>query len=275
MTVASLEPVFLKLTRASQHLDALEQAIKDLIGDDANNVDGLGSVYAEFNGPEGWFTVTARPPSEVPLEIALPLGDCLQNMRSALDHLVCQLTIANNKGPNRATAFPVWHDEPEPDERKKFLSPIQKIDLRAQALIEDMQPFQNGKGELADTYLWVLHELNNADKHRLLHPTEFWIVTNGCQVLLPDGSKIEPLEFIDRGPLKQDAVIARFEWEPLAAEDGEMDMQIDATFDVAFAEPPKVGPELVNCAGAPISYLLREIQAMVRDEIVPSFAEFF
>lgn len=272
MTAASLEPVYMKVGRAREHLEALERSVNDLMRSDAEDINAAGGVDGHFDGKEGVFVVKTRVPDTPPTELSLPLGDCLQNLRSALDHLVWQLTLANNRTPNRATAFPIFREEPA--DRNKLLDPMRKIHPDAQAIIEEIQPFKNGEGDAADTFLWVLHELNNVDKHRLLHPTEVWIVTNACQLLLPDGTKVEPTEFLDRGAIRQGTVIASYKWPPWTGK-GEMDVTIDTSFDVAFAEPPKIGPDIVNCAGAPLSFLMREFHAMVRDEIIPEFVRFF
>ena len=107
-----------------------------------------------------------------PNDPAWPLivGDIIHNLRSALDHLVCQLAILNGNDVSccDGTHFPICihkSDFRKADKRlKKLISP------EAFALIEDLQPYKaadEGKRPTA-ALLWAVHKLNIIDKHRTL-----------------------------------------------------------------------------------------------------------
>ena len=98
------------------------------------------------------------------------IGDFLHNTRSALDHLVWQLVIANGQIPSNSNMFPICNDS------LSFAHQISRgrlngIPLQAHARIEALQPYQRGK-PLCDMHpLWILSELTNIDKHRSVNLT--------------------------------------------------------------------------------------------------------
>lgn len=98
----------------------------------------------------------------IDLDIALIAGDVIHNTRSALDHLAWQLVLANGQQPTRHTCFPIYKD----------VTSYKALDARkvngmaqiAKDIINIAEPYQGGKGH----DLWILHELDIADKHRAL-----------------------------------------------------------------------------------------------------------
>jgi hypothetical protein len=121
------------------------------------------------NVAPGWhnilFVVTRV--ETIPDPIRTIVGDCLYDLRSALDHLAWQLVVANNGTPTDSTAFPILDDRLG---RKHGVRPLEisgDIDQRAFAIIESLQPYQRVDDPTADP-LWLLNELTNIDKHRLL-----------------------------------------------------------------------------------------------------------
>lgn len=141
-----------------------------------NELDGLTIQYlmgspATFDvvpHPESsTYTVTAHidPP---PLQVPVIFGDALHNMRSLLDHVARLLVVANGgqpvDRPPGATAFPIHLERPN---RRVTINP--GISAEAQAVVESLQPFLDPNPQQHP--LWRLSELNNIDKHRLLHVT--------------------------------------------------------------------------------------------------------
>jgi hypothetical protein len=99
---------------------------------------------------------------DIPIEVSFVAGDALHNLRSALDHLVWQLVLANGGTPDRHTSFPIAESE------AKFKSPAMRVKVRGCAkaavdAIEALKPFKRG-----NNVLWSLHALNNLDKHRMV-----------------------------------------------------------------------------------------------------------
>jgi len=107
----------------------------------------------------------------VPVSPHFPMliGDCVHNLRSALDHLATELVVAEGNVPDERTAFPIWEDrlierKGKTAERNLWISG--GVDLRALAVIEEAQPYHRVEDPTAHP-LWVLRELSNMDKHRL------------------------------------------------------------------------------------------------------------
>src|SRR5687767_14839123 len=85
MSNASSHNHELKLNRAVQHLERLEAEIKRWVG---------GHPYflvSEFDPERGEHGVWIRPEGEPPAEFGILIGDCLHNLRSALDSLAYDL----------------------------------------------------------------------------------------------------------------------------------------------------------------------------------------
>jgi hypothetical protein len=105
-----------------------------------------------------------------PVCLSLIAGDLANNLRAALDHFVAGLKRASGATNRqlRDGGFPVTYHSNEFRERAgRLLSGIPE-DSDAWRAIEAAQPFQ---AEHPDAHtLAVLARLNNADKHRLLHP---------------------------------------------------------------------------------------------------------
>src|SRR5260370_28200532 len=101
------------------------------------------------------------------------IGDCVHNLRSALDHLVYQLAILN-KAPASArdkTSFPIFLDQ------NGFIGVTNKkvkpyVSAEAFAQIERSQPYFTANPSelpLMERHtLWVLSQLDIIDKHRLI-----------------------------------------------------------------------------------------------------------
>lgn len=101
-----------------------------------------------------------------PLPDCIPLivGDVIQNLVSALDHLayqiVCKDTSDNPPQPKKVY-FPIAENASDYEaikNRKLIGAKQQSIDA-----VDAVKPYKGGNDQL-----WMLHQLNNIDKHRLL-----------------------------------------------------------------------------------------------------------
>jgi hypothetical protein len=98
-------------------------------------------------------------------EIPLLIGEILQHLRSCLDHLVWQRVLMDGGTPTSSTEFPVCKDA------KAFKGVTRKLQGLSQdsvAKIEKAQPFVVVREAPENALIWVLHDLNRIDKHRLL-----------------------------------------------------------------------------------------------------------
>lgn len=100
----------------------------------------------------------------IPSELALIAGDVLQNLRTALDHLVCALVHANGKEITNRHMFPISKKVPSPaKDEAEFEEKIDGMADEPKDLIRKMKTYMAG-----DDLLWQTHALNNRDEHRML-----------------------------------------------------------------------------------------------------------
>jgi hypothetical protein len=143
---------------------------------------------AEYNAKADNYSLRVESgPEEFPAEWSLMIGEAAHNLRAALDNLAWALATryprVRHRQPFERTAFPVFlvgHTKRlRPGRRKVPIRSfwggrrgdgtdlIQSIDRRFWARIESFQPYKRGNGGRLSP-LFLLEELNNTDKHRLL-----------------------------------------------------------------------------------------------------------
>lgn len=96
-------------------------------------------------------------------------------LRSALDNVVFQLALKNTATPYDRICFPIFQIKAEFFDRthKRVTSKgtvkgiLQDLNPRHIAMIESMQPYEGAKLGIYDP-LWLLYQINNSDKHRLV-----------------------------------------------------------------------------------------------------------
>ena len=152
-----LQGAFAKSDRASGLLVELHTAIESYL---ANSV----SVGFEEMPDEGQVNLIIQKFSHPPLELSTRIGEIGHNLRSALNLLAHEMIKLNGATPSSRAEFPIFLSEaafPKANNSKlRGLSPAQLKTM------ENLQPFKMEKPE--DHALWGLHELNNADKHRVI-----------------------------------------------------------------------------------------------------------
>ena len=113
------------------------------------------------------------------------IGDVVHNLRSALDHIAWQCAGGHGIAPDD-TEFPIFLDEGKfrNASRPGGLHKIRGIkDPVHRALIEAAQPHAPGNG-MENDYLWILHEFDREDKHRVLTPILFVPINMSMKVLV-------------------------------------------------------------------------------------------
>jgi len=187
-------------------------------------------VYAELDAERRNKLIKVEVFRNPPPELGLLIGDCLHNMRSALDNLVYDLAIAHRGSPlsksiARNSQFPIFKDCG--DFMRTGMDQIRGIHPDAKAVIKGLQPYHRGD-KFAYHRLWMLRELSNADKHRLLHPT---LLQPAAMGYFPDEVDVSDITWT-LGPVDNGAEIARY---PFSGEPGtEMDVKARFTFRVGF-----------------------------------------
>jgi hypothetical protein len=153
-----IEEIRLKLERAEKHILDLEIAINTFRESKPYTIGSKPHPVAEIDHT----TLVLTSVNPVPKNISIICGDAIHNLRSSLDHLAWQLVKVGGGTPTRRTCFPVFK------EAKGYAASIKRgiidgADIRAKELIESVQCHVTG-----DKTLWMLHELDIIDKHRLL-----------------------------------------------------------------------------------------------------------
>jgi len=162
-----LDGARLKFSRAVEHLNALNEAVKGF--NDTNPC----TIVPELNEQTGECVLRVKILKTPTLEWAVVIGDIAHELRSLLDHMVWQLALSQVTLPYGKTEFPIFTGSALYN--RDGLRKIPNLSASQKAFIEGLQPYHAGQ----DAYthpLWLLHELNNTDKHRLLPITNLVIV---------------------------------------------------------------------------------------------------
>jgi hypothetical protein len=156
------ESVFFKLARAQSHLKSLNRELAKF------GEKNPYQVHAKASPDRRQVEVRLAQTLQAPILLAMILGDCIHNLRCALDHLIYALPRAPGADPR----WEDWSQFPICDDSGRFASKHGRdlcgVDPAAIRAIEDMQPYYGGN--LVEGHpLWYLRELSNLDKHRLAH----------------------------------------------------------------------------------------------------------
>jgi hypothetical protein len=149
--------VGLKVKRAKHHIVDLEGRIGTFFRSEPNPY----PITKEHDSEAGDLVYKLGKCSPIPEDFPLIIGDVLQNLRTALDHLVWQLILSNGGTPNTRSGFPIAKTlkEYEVESPRKVAGMARK----AIEMIDELKPYCGGNEDL-----FGLHLLNNADKHRIL-----------------------------------------------------------------------------------------------------------
>jgi hypothetical protein len=274
----------LKMNRAFEHVRQLDAEVKAWLSGDHYSVRPEGDPKSGTR----WLATAEKPP---PYPIGVLIGDFLHNLRSSLDllaySLACAYTSPLPSDFAETSEFPIVGDEdragtlgvghghfhnsrrngdPAP---RSGLSKIRGWHPDAQAIVEGMQPYKRGNAYKSDP-LWVLHDLDRVNKHRLLHTT----VASFSGIGLDLGRSVNA-GTISAGTIRSlggtvetDTPIAEF--PPISPVDPSqpMHVEIKPMLDIAFARgTPGVEEESVL-------ETLYGLYTHVRGNVVPALAPF-
>ena len=225
----------LKFERAKRHFQEASELLAAYIG---------GRPYAirrDENPQTGltfWITLKTEPPDE----IALAVGDCIHNLRSALDHIIYELSCHHRQMDHvGATGFPIYGDAKDWDAKdskgtRKTSSGLYKLRAipdSALRRIEELQPY---KGLDAPNWqrarLLQVHELDIADKHRNLNLAVANVRDMGV-FYGHDGPQLAVVG-VHRGRLVQGRETLLLRFDPSV--DLQAQVQPDASLEVIFAD---------------------------------------
>lgn len=130
-------------------------------------------IRSQFNPKTHEIDIIANMPDPPPI-IGLLIGDCVHNLRAALDHIVYALVTTNPfrppNTPNRSTMFPIRDTREGYRHQVDKLKRLAGVPDPAAALVDTLQPYHTREKGLDHTAhpLFVLDALENIDKHRRL-----------------------------------------------------------------------------------------------------------
>lgn len=178
-----------KLKRGVEHVETLRREADSF-------EDGKAYLFEserELRSPhEAEYRCFAVQRKKMPVHWPLLAGEAIQNLRSALDHLVYE-----KSGGNRRTQFPIFTDRCEFQvlaSRK-----MKGVPEAVRAKIEEAQPYRFMPHDAAEHPLAQLNSLANLDKHRVL--TTFASAVTHEGVGLPEGAKVTWKDIASNKPL--------------------------------------------------------------------------
>ncbi|MGH8542846.1 MAG: hypothetical protein ACREX3_04225 [Gammaproteobacteria bacterium] len=175
-----LSGVWAKMARAATHRDALVAAAEAYIA--------LPPFRVHRTITGDLVTLRAEPTIEPPVDLALILGDMVQCLRSALDHLTWAFARTLIPDPSPRTQFPIMDRRPT-----EFASIPQMRDVPepVREIMEQMQPYQpeHDIGGSIGRELASLRRLSNRDKHRVLLVAERVVAITYVAHNTPEGQE--------------------------------------------------------------------------------------
>ncbi|WP_157519641.1 hypothetical protein [Modestobacter sp. Leaf380] len=136
--------------------------------------------------PDGTFSAYYRPAAEPTPVMSLVLGEFAHNARSALDNVVTSLVVSSGGTPKSNHKFPVFKTETA--WRGKVATPwpgagpLAGLSQEDFDLIEAVQPFHADEPDRHP--LALLAQINNADKHQMLHAAMAYTAQDADQRVL-------------------------------------------------------------------------------------------
>lgn len=204
-------------------------------------------IITKFN-PELNITESIMGPMPaIPDSLATVAGDTIQNLRSALDYLVGELVRSAGNVP-KLVYFPICSTREkyiaESEGKAKGISP------EAKQFIDSIEPYEGGNGN----DLWILHTLNNADKHRLLMPIAVNLSQQVVFTLSPGRNTLSAL--VDAPGLDEGYILGS------VSGNHEGNQRIEFTFDIAFGQPDSIAGDPVLPA---LEYMTYMVETIVED----------
>ena len=197
----------------------------------------------------------------------LTAGDCLHNLRAALDHLAWELVIEAGNTPRTArpaTQFPILTKRREKNGEVLPAVIHPGVSKAAEALVERLQPYNAG-GDPTQHPLAVLNQLENIDKHRRITFAIAFGSMGSAYLKMKDGSAMLGGQ-VDVGPFDDGDIVG---WFPFAASSvpDVADIDFHAHFSTLVAIPDAQLKGTTTATDA-----LTKLCAFVREEVVDAFA---
>jgi hypothetical protein len=280
-----MRPFETRLDWARKYVEELKTAADGFVNDGR---DGTAVDYKQ-DDKAGRILVSVHLPYGFPEDFGRMIGAAFHELRAAFDNLAYQLVLANGGTPTGKTDFPIFWRPPDGEFAAATNQRLKGMSGSARAAIERLQPFNEWPERPKDTKLWLIHELNNLDKHRIAHLACLWIAQcHGKLLLKEDSGATRPAE-IDarfehvhrRGVAEDGAPLLDMRWDPVLRAllpNGEMMMEIDISVDVALRNPERTSfldPDGIATDALPIEHFLNAALDYCHRTVAPTFASEF
>lgn len=256
--MASLDSVRYKIFRAATHLKELEAELHGYFETNPTK------VVRQPDGDPDRFIGKLETSAPIPARLPIIIGDCLQNMRSSLDYLVWELVLAAKNSPGKYNMFPVCAKLEAFNNQIRKQRRLEGVSLDAIAEIQALQPFNDGQ-DFDKTFLWVIDDLCNINKHRRLLVINLTGGQSDIQPVTIDGQDFAPIDF---STLIKASNIGPFPIVPGPQGPG---LQVEADIKIvaymAFNEGAARNLEICSVLGAMLQY--------INSVVLPRFERFF
>lgn len=171
--------VLAKYNRSVQIFDELRAEIGAYLNDPQADDFSRG----EFDR-DTWEWIERFTGPQPPLRWGVLLGDCVHNLRSALDHLICQVALLDGGTMEecKKSQFPIASKSESQYERMAERCLPTCFTDKHRAMVREPQPFCSRTGAEKNP-LSALANFSNTDKHRLVNPAIGFMDTDASDFL--------------------------------------------------------------------------------------------
>jgi hypothetical protein len=239
------DEIGLRLARADEELKTLQNEVRDYLRKKPYTVE----IKPDPNFPNRRRLVV-RIDDEIPEPIPIRISECVHHWRAALDNFA-YIISRRHSGHTSGSEFPIFLNAAMFSEqtrtgglptRPSGLHKIRGMKPSAQTVIERLQPY-NG-GQVTDP-LWMLHELSNADKHRLPHSCGSVVEGSKYTIRhLEPGVQVTKVRWV-LGPVISGTTVGYLYVVKSGDPDAKMTVDVTLTYRVAFQDR-------TNDAGQPL-----------------------
>lgn len=146
-----------KVARAKEHFADLEKRVKTFV-----DLKPYKEITEDDPNRPGFIVYKVRLTEPLPEAIGSVLGDLVANLRNALDNAAYAVAVASGKTDPKFTSFPFAGSV---HQMANALGRSKDLPNEIQSLFCGFQPYLGG-----DDLLWLLNEICNADKHKIVTP---------------------------------------------------------------------------------------------------------
>lgn len=205
-----LDGVWAKLDRGDEHVRAYERAERRTLR--RRKPPGIG-LALRFDHQDGTCVATVSRVSDLPLKLAVIVGDAVHNFRSSLDQLIFELAFMDSRAGARLvgsqtlekTMFPDSNDRANFDGHYVQTRLLAGLTKRHRAQLKNFQPYR-GRNLPQPHPIRLLVDLSNDDKHRLTQPVLMVPTNVQLEILFED---LQDCELVDGETVWNPRLLAR------------------------------------------------------------------